>query len=124
MPNNKSNFKHLSLKNRLLLTTTLWLSLMLVSAGLLIPYLINDYLTTDIKKTLSHSMDEIIANLEVDSNGKLVQSGQLSDPRFKRPYSGLYWYAESKKQTLRSRSLWDSSLQEKNTITLDLIMKN
>lgn len=113
MPNNKSNFKHLSLKNRLLLTTTLWLSLMLVSAGLLIPYLINDYLTTDIKKTLSHSMDEIIANLEVDNNGKLVQSGQLSDPRFKRPYSGLYWYAESKKQTLRSRSLWDSSLQEK-----------
>ena len=38
-------------------------------------------------------------------------TGGPADPRFSEPLSGLYWQiADDRGQTLRSRSLWDSSL--------------
>ena len=51
----------------------------------------------------------------------LLDATQLTDPRWSRPYGGLYWQvdrlgvagaaqAESQKGVLRSRSLWDSAL--------------
>ncbi len=112
-------FKKLSLKSRLLLAAAFWLSSMILAAGIGIPKLVNDYLVKDVKEQLALSMDEITANLETNEQGKLVLFSRLSDPRFNQPYSGLYWTASTKKDELRSRSLWDKKLNFKDN-TLDI----
>jgi signal transduction histidine kinase len=109
----RKGVKKLSLKTRLLLAATLWLSAMTIAAGVSIPGLVRDYLISDLKVQLGHAMDEIAANLEVDDKGQLILSAQLSDPRFNQPYSGLYWQIETKQDIQRSRSLWDQTLRTK-----------
>ncbi|MGR5488429.1 ATP-binding protein, partial [Vibrio alfacsensis] len=84
----KTEFKRLSLKTRLLLAATLWLSAMMIAAGILIPGLVRDYLSQDLETKLGLTMDEIAANLEVNKQGQLVLQTRLSDPRFNQPYSG------------------------------------
>ncbi|WP_375322510.1 ATP-binding protein [Aliivibrio logei] len=116
----KGTFKKLSLKSRLLLAAAFWLSAMILAAGIGIPKLVSDYLVQDEKDQLSLSMDEITANIEVNSKGVLTMPSLLSDPRFNQPYSGLYWTASTKKTELRSRSLWDKKLTfEKDTLHLN-----
>lgn len=110
MPNKNVTFKRLSLKSRLLLAATFWLSAMILAAGIGIPTLVKDYLIDDVRGQLSLAMDEITANLEADAKGNLILSTRLSDPRFNQPYSGLYWTASVDGQSLRSRSLWDKRL--------------
>lgn len=113
MPTRPKFAKHLSLRNRLLAAAALWLGVMILIAGLLIPNLIKTYLEDDIKSQLSLSMDELTANLDVSDTGQLVMPYRLSDPRFSQPYSGLYWMASSEHQVLRSRSLWDQVIKFK-----------
>ena len=44
-------------------------------------------------------------------NGQLVLTRPPADPRFSDPLSGLYWQiGDDRKQLLRSRSLWDTTL--------------
>ncbi|WP_394152060.1 ATP-binding protein [Vibrio maritimus] len=109
----RQGVKKLSLKTRLLLAATLWLSAMTIAAGVSIPGLVRDYLISDLEIQLGHAMDEIAANLEVNDEGQLVLATRLSDPRFNQPYSGLYWQINTKSDSLRSRSLWDKTLQTK-----------
>lgn len=111
----KQRLKNISLKSRLLLAAALWLSAMILAAGLGIPKLVNDYLLEDVHNQLNRSMDEITANIEADDSGSLSMSARLSDPRFIQPYSGLYWTASAESHTLRSRSLWDKSIQVEKT---------
>jgi len=55
---------------------------------------------------------KLLAGLDVDADGHIVVTGGPVDPRFSEPLSGLYWQiADDRGQTLRSRSLWDSSLR-------------
>jgi len=56
-------------------------------------------------------MDEIAASIEADKSGNLTIAASLSDPRFNRPYSGLYWSAQTESDLLRSRSLWDQRIE-------------
>lgn len=102
--------RNLSLKSRLFLAATLWLSTMIVAAGIGIPLLVKDYLVSDIQAQLQLSLDEIAANVSVDHNKHLIMHSPLSDHRFNQPYSGLYWLIQSDRQTLRSRSLWDKTI--------------
>ncbi|MCW8348564.1 ATP-binding protein [Vibrio sp. ZSDZ65] len=108
----KAEFKKLSLKTRLLLAATLWLSVMTIAAGIMIPGLVREYLVQDLETQLGRSMDEIAANLETNKQGNLVLTARLSDPRFNQPYSGLYWRINTDSDTLRSRSLWDKNISE------------
>ncbi|WP_162046219.1 ATP-binding protein [Vibrio taketomensis] len=111
MPNKKpSLIKQLSLKSRLVLAAIVWLTAMIIAAGVMVPSQVYNYMVADTKSQLSIYMDEITANLEVDSKGKLTLSTRLSDPRFTQPYSGLYWKAQTSDDQLRSRSLWDRTI--------------
>ncbi|WP_218919639.1 ATP-binding protein [Shewanella psychrophila] len=85
---------------------------MIIIAGIVIPKLVNEYLTENMITQLQLSLDEIAGNLALNDKGKLSLTEGLSDPRFKKPYSGLYWSANSSNQLLRSRSLWDKKIQE------------
>ncbi|KGK08632.1 ATP-binding protein [Vibrio navarrensis] len=115
MPAKLDLLKSLSLKRRLFFASFLWVSSMLLAAGVGIPTLVKEYLVSDIKGQLQLAMDEIAANLEANAQGNLLLPARLSDPRFSQPYSGLYWNATLGEQTLRSRSLWDRNIQTKAT---------
>lgn len=102
--------KHLSIRTRLMLAASLWIGGLTLAAGVTVPTLVNTYLVDNAKSQLRVVADEIIANLTKDENGNLALQRSVSDPRYNRPYSGYYWTVSSKKQTLRSRSLWDKSI--------------
>lgn len=55
-------------------------------------------------------LDQVIAGLERGPEGLLVERPP-ADPRFARPYSGLYWQLEEGDVLRRSRSLWDAALE-------------
>ena len=105
--------KRLSIKSRLVLAAVVWLTAMILAAGVTIPTQVYSYMVDDTRSQLNVYMDEIAAQLEVDSKGKLTLPTQLSDPRFSRPYSGLYWSASTETSLERSRSLWDKKIEYK-----------
>lgn len=110
-------FKRLSLKSRLVLAAIVWLTAMIIAAGVTVPNQVNSYMVDDAKSQLNIYLDEITGNLEVDEFGELTLSTQLSDPRFSHPYSGLYWSAETEHSQIRSRSLWDRQITFKDNKT-------
>ncbi|WP_306117641.1 MULTISPECIES: HAMP domain-containing sensor histidine kinase [unclassified Roseitalea] len=55
-------------------------------------------------------LDQVIAGLATDPSGALRQATPPADPRFRRPYGGLYWQIAAGDRLLRSRSLWDVRL--------------
>lgn len=111
MPNNKRTLlKRLSLKSRLVLAAVVWLTAMVIAVGVTVPNQVFNYMVDDTKSQLTIYMDEISASLEADKSGNLSLTSGLSDPRFNRPYSGLYWSAQTDKELLRSRSLWDKKI--------------
>ncbi len=106
--------KRLSIKSRLVLAAVIWLSAMILAAGVIIPTQVYHYMVDDARSQLSVFMDEIAAQLEVDQRGgHLALATPLSDPRFSQPYSGLYWSASTKTSLVRSRSLWDQKIRYK-----------
>lgn len=111
MPNSKRPLlKRLSLKSRLVLAAIVWLTAMVIAVGVSVPNQVFNYMVDDTKSQLTIYMDEISASLEADETGNLSLTTNLSDPRFNRPYSGLYWSAKTEKELLRSRSLWDKKI--------------
>lgn len=111
MPSNKRTLlKRLSLKSRLVLAAVVWLTAMIITVGVSVPNQVFSYMVDDTKSQLTIYMDEISASLEADKTGNLTLTSALSDPRFNRPYSGLYWSAKTDKELLRSRSLWDKKI--------------
>ncbi|RTZ16729.1 ATP-binding protein [Vibrio aquaticus] len=117
MPNSKRFIlKRLSLKSRLVLAAIVWLTAMVIAVGVSVPNQVFSYMVGDTKSQLSIYMDEISASLEADEKGNLTLTTNLSDPRFNRPYSGLYWSAKTDSDLLRSRSLWDQKIAVKKGI--------
>ncbi len=69
-----------------------------------------------VSRTLAQDLDvhlkQLLANIDVDRQGKLVLRQSPVDPRFADPLSGLYWQVgDDHGQSLRSRSLWDSAME-------------
>ncbi len=107
-----------SLRLRLLAATLVALALALMLAGVLLSGLFRDHVMRQFEATLTQQLDQVTARLEFDAAGQpLIDPQTLSDPRWQKPYSGLYWQLDrtsadglSRAGVLRSRSLWDTSL--------------
>ncbi|MFG6462031.1 sensor histidine kinase [Roseateles sp. DXS20W] len=105
-----------SLRHRLLGVTLLTAGLTLVAAGVLLSALFRDHVRQQFIERLTADLDQVIARLEVDAQGQpVLDATRLSDPRWTRPHSGLYWQvdgagAHGRPGLLRSRSLWDEDL--------------
>ncbi|MEO3691746.1 sensor histidine kinase [Roseateles paludis] len=105
-----------SLRRRLLVVTLLTAGLTLVASGLLLSALFREHVRQQFIERLTADLDQVLARLEVDPQGlPSVDAAKLSDPRWTRPHSGLYWQvdgagADGKPGLLRSRSLWDEDL--------------
>ncbi|CAN7464512.1 sensor histidine kinase [Rhizobacter sp. LjRoot28] len=106
-----------SLRVRLLAATLVALLVALVLAGLLLASLFRDHVMRQFEDGLVAQLDQVTARLEFDTTGQpRIDPASLSDPRWSRPYSGLYWQVDDlraeapRRAVLRSRSLWDTEL--------------
>jgi signal transduction histidine kinase len=107
-----------SLRVRLLLGTLVALALALLLAGVVLGGLFREHVMRQFETTLTQQLDQLTARLVFDAGGQpQIDPQALSDPRWQRPFSGLYWQldklsadGQSRSGVLRSRSLWDSSL--------------
>ena len=106
-----------SLRLRLLAATLLGVSLAMVLAGVVLNSLFHEHVMRQFETSLVQQLDQVTARLSADAQGRpLIDAQALSDPRWQRPYSGLYWQlddvssAPSRLGLLRSRSLWDTQL--------------
>jgi signal transduction histidine kinase len=109
---------HHSLRLRLLVATLAALALALLLAGVLLSGLFRTHVLRQFEATLTQQLDQLTAQLDIDPAGQpVIDARALSDPRWQKPYSGLYWQldrvspdGQTRSGVLRSRSLWDSSL--------------
>ena len=114
-----------SLRFRLLAATLTALAIALVLAGLLLSSLFRDHVMRQFSQTLTAQLDQVTARLEFDAAGQpQIDPQTLSDPRWSRPYSGLYWQVDGAGQSqqrgaLRSRSLWDAALSLPSDVLAD-----
>ena len=90
MPNNKRPYLNAQPQKPLVLAAIVWLTAMVIAVGVSVPNQVFNYMVDDTKSQLTIYMDEISASLEADETGNLSLTTNLSDPRFNRPYSGLY----------------------------------
>jgi signal transduction histidine kinase len=68
-----------------------------------------------VSRTMAADLDvhlrQLLAGIDVGSDGRLIMTRKAADPRFEEPLSGLYWQVtDDRDQMLRSRSLWDTTL--------------
>lgn len=109
---------HTSLRFRLLAATLAALALALVLAGVLLGSLFREHVMRQFETVLTQQLDQLTARLEFDASGQpQIDATRLSDPRWQKPYSGLYWQLDrigadgvGRSAELRSRSLWDTAL--------------
>jgi signal transduction histidine kinase len=107
-----------SLRWRLLAATLAALTLALVVAGVMLSGLFREHVMRQFEATLTQQLDQLTARLAFDTSGQpVIDPKALSDPRWLKPYSGLYWQLDriaadgsARHAVLRSRSLWDASL--------------
>ena len=100
-----------SLRLRLLAIAVVGIAAALVIAGFVIVSAFDDHARGRYVKELDDHLLQVAALLVPQANGKASLSGELSDPLFRRPLSGLYWQVWEKGEVAaRSRSLWDQSI--------------
>lgn len=108
----------LSLRWRLLAATVAGVAVALLLAGFVLNGLFERHVQQQFEQTLTHQLDQVMARFELDARGQPAMSEPaLSDPRWNKPYSGLYWQVDAiaadgqgRTGVLRSRSLWDTTL--------------
>ncbi|MFA7606031.1 MAG: HAMP domain-containing sensor histidine kinase [Rhodocyclaceae bacterium] len=105
-----------SLRLRLLVGTLAWIFGSLALAGWGLAELFRQHVERQFQAELHTHLDQLIAALNLGET-PLRLVGSLSDPRFTRPYSGLYWQvdrmpsgAAAESGHLRARALWDATL--------------
>lgn len=99
-----------SLSLRLLLFAGLMIALALAAAWLALGLLFERHSERQLQAELERHGIALIAALELARDGRPVLTRALTDPRFERPGSGLYWRATTPTGELRSRSLWDGAV--------------
>jgi len=107
-----------SLRRRLLVATVAGVAVALLLAGLALNGMFERHVHKQFEQALTYQLDQVMARFELDARGQPVLVEQaLSDPRWNKPYSGLYWQVDAmdtdgqgRTGVLRSRSLWDTTL--------------
>ncbi|MDX9837470.1 MAG: HAMP domain-containing sensor histidine kinase, partial [Azoarcus sp.] len=106
-----------SLRFRLLAGSLVWILAALTLSGFLLADLFREHVSTRLQAELRVQLDQLTANVEVGVDGQPRLLSELSDPRLRKPYSGLYWQVDREGTrgaqgvgVLRSRSLWDTVL--------------
>jgi len=106
-------FRAGTLARRLLLGTLFGMLAALVVAGFVLTQVFEAHMARQYRSGLLLHLNQLAGHLDNDAQGLAVLTRELSDPRFKQPYSGLYWQVDdgAGQPLLRSRSLWDQALK-------------
>lgn len=99
----------ISLRLRLALIGAGAIIVALGAAGFALSLLFGDHVERRAAAEMQVQLDQVLAGLVTGQDGLTVATPP-ADPRFLRPYGGLYWQIEAGGRTLRSRSLWDQAL--------------
>jgi signal transduction histidine kinase len=100
-----------SIRLRLLLAAGITIILVLLAAGAAIVLIFERHLERRVQSELDKQVIQLLASVDVESDGKIVLSNELADPRFALPLSGLYWQIDLEgKAVARSKSLGDQKL--------------
>jgi signal transduction histidine kinase len=101
-----------SIRFRLWLAATISILVALAIAGAGLRYLFELHVERRVVGELTIDLNELIGATTFASDGRLVVSPLLTDPRFANPLSGYYWQVEdvTTGSLERSRSLWDARL--------------
>ncbi len=74
-------------------------------------YMFEQHVERRIFRELDNHLSQLLTLIKRDAKGRIVLARPLADPRFVRPYSGLYWQVNDDRSVVaRSRSLWDFAL--------------
>lgn len=103
--------KPYSLRLRLLVTGAVSVLIALGVAAVGIALLFSAHVERRALAELSVQLDQVLSGVERDADGLLYLSNTPADPRFERPFGGLYWQISVDGRLLRSRSLWDHEIQ-------------
>lgn len=100
-----------SLRIRLLLAAACSVVAALVLAGIGLILLFEQHVERRSERELVNHLNQLTAAFQLTETGAPEAALPLSDPRFVKPYGGLYWQIQdSAGDAIRSRSLWDFSL--------------
>lgn len=110
-----------SLGLRLLGLAAVWVVLALAGAGIVLIDIFRSHVEAELARHAEMHLDELTVALAAGHDTSLPAARDLSDPRFQRPLSGLYWQVSDAGGTvlLRSRSLWDQPLRLTGTVADD-----
>ncbi len=110
-----------SIRLRLLIAAAIAVIVALAIAGTGLIFLFERHVERRVARELTDHMNQLIAATTVAPDGTLAISDGPSDPRFSTPLSGLYWEVDTpgNATTLRSRSLWESTLHLGNDLPKD-----
>lgn len=108
-----------SLRFRLLLGTLFWIVASILVAGWGLGNLFRQHVESQFHAQLKTHLDQLTAQLALDAAGRPMLAMQMTDPRFNRPFGGLYWQIDglagagvpAAVAVMRSRSLWDQVLR-------------
>lgn len=101
-----------SLKLRLFSAAAAFISIALLLAGFTFHYLFERYVENLTAFELNNHFSQLASKILFNAQGEITVSSPMSDPRFFKPYGGLYWQIDVEdKPSLRSRSLWDENLK-------------
>jgi signal transduction histidine kinase len=116
-----------SLHFRLLAAAAISISLALVLAGLGLVVLFEHHVQRRLDAELEADLRELIGRIELGAGGRVRLNGDLTDPRFAEPLSGLYWQIQDDQRPtlLRSRSLWDGMIDlPKDELSLGVVHRH
>jgi signal transduction histidine kinase len=100
-----------SLTARLALLTATWVAAGLVAAWFVVSGLAASTIERSFDDRLADLLDAVVAGTEMEADGAPVLQRPVSEPRFDRPYSGVYWQILAPAGRIAtSRSLWDQAL--------------
>ncbi len=100
-----------SLNARLSVAAIVSIVFALSLSGFFLAVLFERHVLRRVDQELSVIIKQLATTLEIGEGGKPALATPLTDPRFERPLSGLYWQIETPEGVvLRSRSLWAQSL--------------
>ncbi|MGI9464413.1 MAG: hypothetical protein ACR2OM_10755, partial [Aestuariivirgaceae bacterium] len=101
-----------SLKFRLFAAATLCVIGALALYWTLLSQVFEQHVSERLYKELEAHLNQLTTLLEVTGDGGIRVSDNLDNPRFARPFGGLYWQVKTEAgAVIASRSLWDQSIE-------------
>jgi signal transduction histidine kinase len=104
-----------SIRTRLGLIAALIISLALSAAAIGLMYLFRAHLEQRLAAELSNRVIDLAGSFELSPDEVPQLRRELSDPRYRIPLGGAYWYVrDGDAIVLRSRSMWDFDIPKLN----------